>query len=97
TVGPPCPDELEWIADLAARFGVDVAPYAAGVFAEVSERIYGGLAFGEVGERAPLRVYPEAPEHVSRQALHAAVSKPRRGQFLLVAYKMIITCSAYAR
>ena len=33
TVEPPCPDELEWISQLAARFGVDVAPYAAGVFA----------------------------------------------------------------
>ena len=37
TVEPPCPDELEWIADLASRFGVDVAPYPAAVFAEVSE------------------------------------------------------------
>ncbi|MFL5943540.1 MAG: molybdopterin-dependent oxidoreductase [Gaiellaceae bacterium] len=97
TVEPPCPDELEWIADLAARFGVDVAPYAAGVFAEVSERVYGGLAFGEVGERAPLRVYPEAPEHVSRQALPAAEPKPRRGQIRLVAYKPLFSGAAVER
>ena len=52
TATPPCPDELEWIAELAARFDVDVAPYAAAVFGEVSEKVYGGLAFGEVGEHA---------------------------------------------
>ena len=75
TVEPPCPDELEWISQLAARFGVDVAPYAAGVFAEVSERVYGGLAFGEVGERAPLRGYPEAQEHVARQAAAGAAAE----------------------
>ncbi len=97
TVEPPCPDELEWIADLAARFDVDVAPYAAGVFAEVSERVYGGLAFGEVGERAPLRVYPEAPEHVSREALPAVEQKARRGQIRLVAYKPLFSGAAVER
>ena len=51
TATPPCPDELEWISQLAARFDVGLSPYAAGVFAEVSERCYGGLSFGEVGER----------------------------------------------
>src|SRR5256886_15975958 len=55
TAAPPCPDELEWISRLAARFGVELSPHAAAVFAEVSQRCYGGLAFGEVGERAPLR------------------------------------------
>jgi NADH-quinone oxidoreductase subunit G len=97
TVEPPCPDELEWIADLAARFDVDVAPYAAGVFAAVSERVYGGLAFGEVGERAPLRVYPEAPEQVSRQALPVAEQKARRGQIRLVAYKPLFSGAAVER
>src|SRR5439155_4490243 len=60
TATPPCPDELEWIAELASRFDVDVAPYAAAVFGEVSEKVYGGLSFGEVGARAPLRGYPDA-------------------------------------
>src|SRR6185437_750748 len=40
TSAPPGPDELEWIAKLAARFDVQLAPYAPAVFAEVSERCY---------------------------------------------------------
>jgi NADH-quinone oxidoreductase subunit G len=97
TVEPPCPDELDWISQLAARFDVDVAPYAAAVFAEVSERVYGGLAFGDVGERAPLRGYPEAPEHVSRAALPEPEQKARRGQIRLVAYKPLFYGAAVER
>jgi NADH-quinone oxidoreductase subunit G len=97
TVTPPGPDELEWISDLAARFGVDVAPYAAAVFAEVSERVYGGLAFGEVGERAPLRGYPEAQEHIGRQPLPEPQQKARRGEVRLVAYKPLFSGAAVER
>ena len=97
TVEPPCPDELDWISQLGARFGVDVAPYAAGVFAEVSERVYGGLAFGEVGERAPLRGYPEAQEHVARQALPEPQQKAKRGEIRLVAYKPLFSGAAVER
>jgi NADH-quinone oxidoreductase subunit G len=97
TVEPACLDELEWISQLAARFDVDVAPYAAGVFGEVSERVYGGIAFGEVGERAPLRGYPEAPEHVSRQALPEPEQKPKRGEIRLVAYKPLFSGAAVER
>src|SRR5437763_2989413 len=60
---PPAPDELAWIARLAERFDVEVSPYASSVFEELSARIFGGLPFGEVGERAPLRGYEGAPEH----------------------------------
>ena len=49
---PPAPDELAWIAKLAERFDVAIPPYASAVFAELSERIYDGLPFGEVGEQA---------------------------------------------
>jgi predicted molibdopterin-dependent oxidoreductase YjgC len=61
TVQPPCPDELEWISQLAQRVGIDVAPYASAVFAEVSDKVYGGIPFGEIGERAALRGYTDAP------------------------------------
>jgi NADH-quinone oxidoreductase subunit G len=61
SVIPPAPDELAWISKLAERFGVELAPYASAVFAELSERIYDGLPFGEVGEQAQLRTRSEAP------------------------------------
>jgi NADH-quinone oxidoreductase subunit G len=58
---PPAPDELAWVSKLAERFGVAVPPYASAVFGELSERIYDGLPFGEVGEQAELRTRTEAP------------------------------------
>jgi NADH-quinone oxidoreductase subunit G len=97
TVEPPCPDELEWISQLAARFEVDVAPYASGVFSEVSAKVYGGLTFGEVGERAPLRGYPEAQEHVAREALPEPQQKAKRGEIRLVAYKPLFSGAAVER
>jgi NADH-quinone oxidoreductase subunit G len=97
TVTPPSPDELEWIAELAARFGVDVAPYAAAVFAEVSEKVYGGLAFGEVGERAPLRGYPEAPAKIPGSALPERQAKLHKDEVRLVAYKPLFSGAAVER
>jgi len=58
---PPAPDELAWISKLAERFAVALPPHASAVFGELSERIYGGLPFGEVGEQAELRTRSEAP------------------------------------
>jgi NADH-quinone oxidoreductase subunit G len=95
TVTPPCPEELEWIAQLAARFDVDVAPYAAAVFGEVSAKVYGGLSFGEVGERAPLRVYPEAP--TDAPSLPEKEQQPGQGEVRLVAYKPLFSGAAVAR
>jgi len=95
TVEPPCPDELEWISQLAARFGVDVAPYAASVFAEVAQRVYGGIPFGEVGERASLRVYDGAPTHVDPPALPEPTAQ---GDGLkLVCYKPLFSGPAVER
>jgi NADH-quinone oxidoreductase subunit G len=61
---PPVPDELAWIAKLAERFGVELSPHASAVFAELSEQLYDGMSFGEVGERAslPARAPYAAPE-----------------------------------
>ena len=98
TVEPPCPDELEWIATLAGRFGVEISPYPAAVFAEVSPRVYGGLAFGEVGERAPLRGYPAAGAHVEQPALPEPAAPPRRdGELQLLAYKPLFSGAAVER
>ncbi len=96
TATPPCPDELEWIAELAARFDVDVAPYAAAVFAEVSEKVYGGLSFGEVGERAPLRGYPDASGRVDAPAPERDAN-PGQGEVRLVAYKPLFSGAAVER
>jgi predicted molibdopterin-dependent oxidoreductase YjgC len=57
---PPAPDELAWLSKLAERFGVDLSPYPALVFEELSERAFGGMPFGEIGERASLR--PRVPQ-----------------------------------
>ena len=51
---PPCPDELAWISKLAARFGVGVAPHAAGVFSEVAAELYRDLTLDDLGGHAPL-------------------------------------------
>jgi NADH-quinone oxidoreductase subunit G len=61
TVIPPAPDELAWLSRLAARFDVDLSPYPSVVFGELSAQIYGGLPFGEVGERAALRPREQRP------------------------------------
>jgi NADH-quinone oxidoreductase subunit G len=58
---PPGPDELAWLAKLAERFDVELSPYPAQVFEELSARAYGGIPFGEVGEEAPLPPRAEAP------------------------------------
>ena len=95
TAAPPCPDELEWISQLAQRFGVELPAYAAGVFAEVSELCYGGLSFGEVGERAALRSYEGAQTHVDAPAIpEPAVT----GEGLrLVSYKPLFSGPAVER
>jgi NADH-quinone oxidoreductase subunit G len=59
---PPCPDELAWISKLAQRFDVDVSPYPPLVFAELSERCYGGIDYSEIGVRAALPQRTEAAE-----------------------------------
>ena len=95
TASPPAPAELEWIAQLASRFDVELSPYPAQVFAEVSERCYGGLSFGEVGERAALRAYSNAPAHVEEPALpepHVAGEGLR-----LVCYKPLFSGPAVER
>jgi NADH-quinone oxidoreductase subunit G len=95
TASPPAPDELEWISQLASRFGVTIAPYASSVFEELSQRCYAGLPFGEVGERAPLRGYEGAPAHVDETPLpeaDVAVEGMR-----LVAYRPLFSGPAVER
>jgi NADH-quinone oxidoreductase subunit G len=53
-VVPPVPDELAWVAGLAARFDVEVSPYAAVVFEEIADRMFGGVPAAAIDGRAPL-------------------------------------------
>src|SRR5207249_8887434 len=66
-------------------------------FSEVSEKVYGRLSFGEVGERAPLRGYPDAQEHVAREPLPAPQPKAKRGEIRLVTYKPLFSGAAVER
>jgi len=94
---PPGPDALAWLSQLAARFDVGLAPNASGVFAEVSERCFGGLSFGDVGEQAPLRGYEGAPEHVEAPALPEPAAAAGDGGLRLVCYKPLFSGPAVER
>ncbi len=97
TATAPCPDELDWISQLAARFGVELAPHSSAIFAEVAERCYGGLPFGDVGERAPLRGYREAPVHVVQEPLPEPHPALPAGALRLVAYRPLFSGPAVER
>jgi predicted molibdopterin-dependent oxidoreductase YjgC len=95
-VVPPAPDELAWISGLAERFSVDLSPYAAGVFDELSALVYDGIAFSQIGERAPLpvRSAPEPePEPQPVQPREASTS----GALRLVAYRPLFSGPAVER
>ena len=93
---PPCPDELAWISKLAARFGVELPPYAAKVFEQLSQRVYSGLAYGEVGERAPLRGHEEPPS--PEPDYEPAAPRVRDGHFLaLQRYRPLFSGPAVER
>jgi NADH dehydrogenase/NADH:ubiquinone oxidoreductase subunit G len=91
---PPAPDELAWISKLAERFGVDVSPYPAVVFEEVSEIAFGGIPFGEVGEFASL--HPSSGEEAATsetEPLPQTVAKGLR----LVRYRPLFSGPAVER
>jgi NADH dehydrogenase/NADH:ubiquinone oxidoreductase subunit G len=90
----PVPDVLAWIAKLAERFGVHVSPHASVVFDEISQKCFGGVTFGEVGERAtlPPRAEPNTQEPGSR-------SEPgsNRPGLRLIAYRPLFSGAAVER
>ncbi len=94
---PPGLGELEWISRLAARFDVEIPAHASMVFAELSARCYGGLSFGEVGERAPLRGYPGAPDHVVAPPVPESTPAANGTGLRLVAYKPLFSGPAVER
>jgi predicted molibdopterin-dependent oxidoreductase YjgC len=92
TVIPPVPDELAWISRLAERFGVEVSPYPSLVFEEVSAIAFGGIPFGEIGERAPL---PAATGATS--PINVPVDPSDNGGLRLVRYRPLFSGPAVER
>ena len=88
----PVPDELAWISKLAERFGVELSPHASVVFEEISERCFGGITFGEVGERATL---PPRAEHPAEGADEFV--QPVAKGLRLVAYRPLFSGTAVER
>ncbi len=70
---PPCPDELAWIARLAARFDVALAPQAAGVFEELARHLFRDLSLDDLGLHAPL---PARQEYEAPPAATTSLSAP---------------------
>ena len=73
---PPVPDELAWLSKLAARFGVELSPHAPVVFDEISAKAFGGVSFGEMGERAPLPPPTPVAEPARARARSRAGHRP---------------------
>jgi NADH-quinone oxidoreductase subunit G len=91
---PPAPDELAWISRLAERFGVEISPYASVVFQEVSAIAFGGIPFGDVGERAPL---PPPTEKSKGWGLTREGVRPQQSGFRLVRYRPLFSGPAVER
>jgi NADH-quinone oxidoreductase subunit G len=81
----PVPDELTWIAQLAARFGVGVSPHPAAVFDELAGELFEGFERARMGERAPLprRAPYVPPKPASAAATEQASAAPADEAHLL--------------
>jgi predicted molibdopterin-dependent oxidoreductase YjgC len=94
---PPVPDELAWIANLAARFGVDLSPHAAVLFEEIAARMFEGIALDALGERAPLPtrapwVAPQAaPDTGQPRAEAAPADEHLLGELRLLRYRPLFS------
>ncbi len=97
TAIPPAPDELAWIAQLAARFDVEISPYPSLVFAELSERVFGGVTYEDLGEEArlPDRVPLDAPPAESPD--DPAPPKAPSGALQLLRYRALFSGAAVER
>jgi NADH-quinone oxidoreductase subunit G len=60
---PPCPDELAWISRVGERFGVELAPHAAGVFEELAEHLFRELAIEPATTAGPAPLVTAGDEH----------------------------------
>jgi NADH-quinone oxidoreductase subunit G len=99
---PLCPDEISWLSDLAARFGVAVPANAPHLFEELSERAFADVSLDEVGLLAPLPArHPyEAPEPASTPEpapLPDAADEHFVGELKLHRYRPLVSGPAVER
>ena len=92
---PPAPDELAWLSKLAERFGVEIQPYPSAVFEEVSGIAFGGIPFGEIGERTPLPAATTEPAAAAVEAPPPAAAAD--GGLRLVRYRALFSGPAVER
>src|SRR5262249_53620560 len=97
TVMPPCPDELAWIARVAERFDVTIAPEALGVFAELSPKLFDGVSLAEVGERAVLRAASGAEEPSATPKPATRAKAASGGPLRLTSYRALFSGPAVER
>jgi len=90
----PVPDVLAWVSKLAARFDVELSPYASNVFDEISGKCFGGISYSDIGEKAELPPPAERPETQEP----GSKSEPGSGTGLrLVAYRPLFSGPAVDR
>jgi len=89
----PVPDVLAWLSKLGERFGVEISPYSSVVFDEISEQCFGGISYGEIGERATL---PPRADRLPRAPTATQGEQPMKG-LQLVAYKPLFSGPAVER
>ncbi len=101
-VPAPCPDELAWISELAARFGVAVPPQASLLFDELSEQLFSDVTLDDLGLHAPLpaRHAYEEPEPATTPEpapLPAPTSEHFVGELRLHRYRPLVSGPAVER
>ncbi len=89
----PVPDVLAWLSKLGERFGVELSPHASVVFDEISAKCFGGITFGEVGERAELPPRAERPTEKVSDTVPVSDTTSLR----LVAYRPLFSGAAVER
>ena len=93
---PTVPDELAWLAKLAARFEVDVSPHAAIVFEDVAARMFEGVDLATIGERSPLParapwLEPEPSQPSGHATAPAAAGDHLVGELRLLRYRPLFS------
>jgi len=97
TAIPPAPDELAWIAQLASRLGVELSPYPSLVFAELSERVFGGVTYEDLGEEARLPERVPLGAKPTESADEPVPPKAPRGALQLIRYRPLFSGAAVER